>query len=73
MLLDQHRYDLEMPQFLGSDVLQHVADAGIVGMERLRQVGEGSGQLSGGPAVLLQQLLGEHRVRILDADFMQQD
>ena len=38
VLLDQNRDHLEMRELLGADILQHVADAGVLGMKRLRPI-----------------------------------
>ena len=74
MLLDQHRDHLEVGELLRADILQHVADAGVLGVEGLRPIGQRRGKLSGGAAELLEKLLGENRVGItLDVDFGLQD
>ena len=73
VLLDQHRVHFEMGELLGADILQHVADAGVGGVKRLRPICQGRCEFARRAAELLEQLLREHRVRVLNVRLRLQD
>ena len=72
MLLDHPSDHLEMAELFDRDVLQHVADRRVLGMEGLRPIGERRGQLAGRAAELLEQHLTEERIGILAFDVQHQ-
>ena len=71
VLLDHQRHHFQMAELLGGDVLQHVADALVLGVEGLGEVGQRRRQFAGRAAELLEQLFGEHRIWRIYAHLMQ--
>ena len=63
MLGDQFADHLKMAEFLDRDVLKHVADAGVLDVERLHPVLQRGGKLARGSAELLEQICAEAGVR----------
>ena len=53
---------LKMAEFLDRDVLQHVADAGVLDVEGLHPVLQGRRKFAGGSAELLQEIRAEASV-----------
>jgi hypothetical protein len=56
-----------MTELFHRDVLQHIANAGVLDMERLDPVLERSGKLSGRAAELFKKILSEAGIRLADA------
>ena len=67
MLLDHQRHHFQVAELFGRDVLQHVADALVLGVKGLGEVGECCRKLPGCTAELLEQLLSEHRIGRVNA------
>ncbi len=72
VLRDKLSDHLEMAELLHRDVLQHVADAGILDVERLDPILQRRRQLAGCAAELLQQKCAEACVRLADLDRLDQ-
>ena len=72
MLGDQFADHLEMAELLHRDVLQHVADARVLDVERLHPVLQRRRQLARGAAELFEEECAETRVRRADVDRMDQ-
>ena len=62
VLRDQLADHFEMAEFLDRDVLQHVADAGVLDVERLHPVLQRGGEFARGATELLEQKRAEARV-----------
>ena len=68
MLRDQFADHFEVAEFLDRDVLKHVADAGVLDVERLHPILQGRGQFAGRAAELLQEIRAEARIGRPDID-----
>ena len=63
VLRDQLSDHLKVAELLDRDVLQHVADAGVLDVERLHPILQGRRQFAGGSAELLQEICAEASIR----------
>ena len=72
MLRDQFTNHLEMAEFLHRDVLQHIADAGILDVEGLHPVLQCRSELACRAAELLQQEGAKARIRLANLDRLDQ-
>ena len=63
MLRDQLSNHLKVAELLDRDVLQHVADAGVLDVERLHPILQGSRKFASSSAELLQEICAEASVR----------
>ena len=72
MLRDELSDHLEMAELLHRDVLQHVANAGILDVKGLHPVLQRRGELAGRATELLQQECTEARIGLADLDRLDQ-
>jgi len=63
----QRSDDFEMAQLLGADVHQEIFPLGILAVQTLNRILHCGGELSVGPAELLEQHVSELRIRCVDA------
>ena len=68
VLRDQLSDHLKMAELLDRDVLQHVADAGVLDVERLHPILQGRRKFAGGSAELLQKIRAEASIRGANID-----
>ena len=72
VLSNQLTDHLQMAEFFHRNVLQHIADAGILDMEGLHPILQRSGELAGRAAKLLQQESAEACIWLADLDRLDQ-
>ena len=63
VLRDQLSNHLKVAKLLDCDVLQHVADAGVLDVERLHPILQGRRKFAGGSAELLQEIRAKASIR----------
>jgi len=61
-------HHLQVREFLGGNVEQHAAPGPVGFVSALGEVPHRGGEFTVGAAELFQQHLGEHRVRVVDAE-----
>jgi hypothetical protein len=59
----QLSHHFKVAELLDRDVLKHVADAGVLDVERLYPILQGRGKFAGGSAELLQEIRAEASIR----------